>query len=109
LTSKRELAAKRLHYRNDDEKKTIDTELAIIAACDCRYIVAYYGQASSPGAQWIFMEFCVSSVADVIEHYVPAKQSFSESELYTILVSLMRALAYLHELKIIHRDVKGKL
>lgn len=50
----------------------------------------------------------MSSVADVIEHYVPAKQSFSESELYTILVSLMRALAYLHELKIIHRDVKGK-
>jgi serine/threonine protein kinase len=68
IGSGRIVAAKRLNYRLPQEHETIEREVTILRACDCEYIVGFYGSADVPGAKWIFMEFCPSVVSDVIEH-----------------------------------------
>jgi serine/threonine protein kinase len=101
------VAAKRLNYRLPQEHETIEREVTILRACDCEYIVGFYGSADVPGSKWIFMEFCPSVVSDVIEHSRENGRSFSEPEIRTVMVWLLQALAFLHAIDVIHRDVKA--
>lgn len=107
IGSGRIVAAKRLNYRLPQEHETIVREVTILRACDCEYIVGFYGSADVPGAMWIFMEFCPSVVSDVIEHSRENGLSFTEPEIRTVMVWLLQALAFLHAMDVIHRDVKA--
>jgi serine/threonine protein kinase len=107
VASGRVVAAKRLNFRSAQEQETIEREIAILRACTCEYIVGFFGACDVPGAKWIFMEFCPSVVSEIIEFYRETDRHFSEPEIRTVVVWLLQALAFLHELDVIHRDVKA--
>lgn len=56
-------------------------------------------------AVWIVMDYCeAGSLADVMSR---KKSTFSERDIRQIMRQILEALAYLHGLKIMHRDIKA--
>ena len=54
---------------------------------------------------WIVMDFCLhGSLADIMHR---RKRAFTETEIRFILKQILTALAYLHEKRILHRDIKA--
>ena len=94
-----------LATEHDIDDKKLSTELHILNSIQCSNVVAYRGSYLVENEIWIAMEYCeVGSLSDLI---VKSDVALDEAELAAVIVQILRALAYLHESHIIHRDVKG--
>jgi Serine/threonine protein kinase len=78
-----------------------------------RNIATYYGafiKKSPPGKDdqlWLVMEYCgAGSVTDLVKS--TKGQSLKEEWIAFICREILRGLKYLHENKVIHRDIKGQ-
>ena len=90
---------------HDLDDKKLSTELHILNSIQCSNIVAYRGSYLVQNELWIAMEFCeVGSLGDLINK---SGIALNEAEVAAVVVQILRALAYLHQSNIIHRDVKG--
>ena len=75
--------------------------------CDSPFVVKYYGSYFRDSELLIVMEFCDGgSVSDIIRH---RNKTLSEEEIAVVLRDTLCGLQYLHNIRKIHRDIKGKL
>ncbi len=71
---------------------------------DAQFIVQYYGSFIKDDRLWIAMEYCgVGSVADIMR---VRKQPMDEHSVSNLLKQALSGLLYLHNLRLIHRDIK---
>ncbi|KAL3312638.1 Serine/threonine-protein kinase TAO1 [Cichlidogyrus casuarinus] len=66
--------------------------------------VASKGFFMSDQTPWIVMEYCVGSVADIIEVH---KRPLKEEEIVCVIKEVLHGLDYIHSRKQIHRDIKS--
>ena len=91
------------------EKDNALNEVRILASIDSPYVVSYkeafYDKASS--SLCIIMEF--SSGGDLLQKINAFKKQslkFTEKEAWTYIINMLEGLKSLHDLKILHRDLK---
>jgi serine/threonine protein kinase len=83
----------------------LENEIALMQTLDHPNIVRYLGCEASPTCLYIFQEWVpCGSIADLLKAYGP----LSSAVLQKYLKHVLLGLAYLHEQRVVHRDVKGK-
>lgn len=88
----------------DDELEDIRREIELLANTRCEELVQYLGCEINQNSIWIITEFLEGgSLGDLIR-----TQALPEGVIAGILTQLLRALAYLHADRRVHRDVKSK-
>ena len=81
----------------------IRDEMRVLEAVDHPNVVSYYGIEVHRDRVYIFMEFCSGgSLANLLEH----GRIEDEQVIMVYALQLLEGLAYLHEAKIAHRDIK---
>lgn len=81
----------------------IKDEMRVLEAVDHPNVVSYYGIEVHRDRVYIFMEFCSGgSLANLLEH----GRIEDEQVIMVYALQLLEGLAYLHEVKIAHRDIK---
>jgi len=80
-------------------------EIDILKKCSHENIVKFFGSIKNGSDLWILMDFCAyGSLADVMKII---QRPFNEEELLSLVVPVIKGLAYLHSFNIIHRDFKS--
>jgi mitogen-activated protein kinase kinase kinase len=81
----------------------IRDEMRVLEAVDHPNVVSYYGIEVHRDRVYIFMEFCSGgSLANLLEH----GRIEDEQVIMVYALQLLEGLAYLHDAKIAHRDIK---
>lgn len=81
----------------------IKDEMRVLESVDHPNVVSYYGIEVHRDRVYIFMEFCSGgSLANLLEH----GRIEDEQVIMVYALQLLEGLAYLHEIKIAHRDIK---
>lgn len=81
----------------------IRDEMRVLESVDHPNVVSYYGIEVHRDRVYMFMEFCSGgSLANLLEH----GRIEDEQVIMVYALQLLEGLAYLHELKIAHRDIK---
>ncbi|XP_061600660.1 STE20-like serine/threonine-protein kinase isoform X2 [Cololabis saira] len=98
-------AAKVIDTKTEDELEDYMVEIDILASCDHHHIVklldAFYYEAKL----WILIEFCAGGAVDAI--MLELERPLTEPQIRVVCKQTLDALIYLHEGKIIHRDLKA--
>lgn len=81
----------------------IRDEMRVLEAVDHPNVVSYYGIEVHRDRVYMFMEYCSGgSLANLLEH----GRIEDEQVIMVYALQLLEGLAYLHEVKIAHRDIK---
>ncbi|CAN6674347.1 MAP kinase kinase Mkk2p/SSP33 [Trichomonascus vanleenenianus] len=94
---------------NPELQKQILRELQFNRTCNSPHIVKYYGtfMREESANIYIAMEYCGGGSLDAIYKRVKARGGrIGEKVLAKIAEGVLRGLSYLHERRIIHRDIK---
>eukprot|EP00357_Protocruzia_adherens_P026888 CAMPEP_0114997738 /NCGR_PEP_ID=MMETSP0216-20121206/15074_1 /TAXON_ID=223996 /ORGANISM="Protocruzia adherens, Strain Boccale" /LENGTH=619 /DNA_ID=CAMNT_0002362169 /DNA_START=329 /DNA_END=2188 /DNA_ORIENTATION=- len=84
---------------------SLSSEIRILEECRNRNIVRYYGSYYKESSLWLIMEYCeAGSVYDLIRI---CGITLTEAQIASILQAALIGLAYLHDCKKIHRDIKA--
>ena len=70
------------------------------------YLLKYYGSYYSRQSNtiWLILEYC--SCGNLVDLMYALDRRFEENEIATFLEMILKGLIYLHDLNIIHRDIK---
>ncbi|RNF26648.1 putative protein kinase [Trypanosoma conorhini] len=96
-----------------EEVASIQREINLMRSLKHKNIVAYYGcqtRELSSGARQleIFLEHCHGgSLTHLRRKFERAKERFSISLVRTYAKQILEGLAYLHDMNVVHRDLKG--
>ncbi|CAM5999428.1 unnamed protein product [Sphagnum balticum] len=77
-----------------------------LVAGTCAHIVRYYHSWVEQGALYLVMEYCESSLGQLIEARRTQRHRFGEKELTSMLRQALRGLMCLHKQEIVHLDIK---
>ena len=89
----------------DEDLNELIREVEIMKKLEARYIVQYYGSYIKDDRLWIAMEFAgVGSVADIMK---VRKLPMEEMHIANLLRQVIHGLIYLHDQRLIHRDIKS--
>lgn len=84
---------------------SVAQEVALLQSCTSDLVVQYRGSFVHEGDLWIVQEFCTGgSLADLLSY---TGRQLTEDEIADVLVFMVRGLAYLHDKRLLHRDVKA--
>ena len=103
----KDCAIKVTEKTTDEEMIDLEQEIMILRSCEHFGIVGYLGSwfHARHNRIWMCLEYCsLGSVSDVM---FVGEARFSETEIKAITASMLLALDYLHEKKVIHRDIKA--
>ncbi len=82
----------------------IRTEVSMLCNCDSPYIIKYHESFLVGSELWIVMDFCgLGSSRQLIDVVGPIQ----EETLPFVAKEILKALSYLHDNRIIHRDAKA--
>ncbi|XP_067374623.1 STE20-like serine/threonine-protein kinase isoform X2 [Channa argus] len=98
-------AAKVIDTKTEDELEDYMVEIDILASCDHHYIVKLLDAFYFEGKLWILIEFCAGGAVDAI--MLELERPLTEPQIRVVCKQTLEALSYLHENKIIHRDLKA--
>ncbi|XP_054159180.1 dual specificity mitogen-activated protein kinase kinase 6-like [Oppia nitens] len=108
-----EMAVKRISQNIVQEQRRLLMDMNVLVnSAGCPNIVEFYGAIFSEGDLWLFMEIMDSSLDKFYRKAytrvdIPTNENaIPESILGKIGSCIVKALQYLHGIKIIHRDVK---
>ncbi|XP_031434512.1 STE20-like serine/threonine-protein kinase isoform X2 [Clupea harengus] len=98
-------AAKVIDTQSEEELEDFMVEIEILASCDHPNIVklldAYYYQ----NKLWILIEFCGGGAVDAV--MLELERPLTEPQIRVVCRQSLEALQYLHDNKVIHRDLKA--
>ena len=93
----------RVSSLSDSEKADAIREASVLASLDHPFIVKYYDSFEENGMFFIVMEYCDGGdLAKMIQ----TSALLSEAEVLHIFVQIVLAIKYIHDKKILHRDLK---
>ncbi|XP_068133247.1 serine/threonine-protein kinase 10 isoform X2 [Hyperolius riggenbachi] len=98
-------AAKVIETKNEEELEDYMVEIDILATCNHPNIVKLLGAFYYENKLWIMIEFCQGGAVDAI--MLELDRGLTEPQIQAICKQMLDALAYLHSMKIIHRDLKA--
>jgi len=111
LTNNQIAAVKVIALEPGENLQDVMTEVQMLKDCHHENIVSYFGcffkqgQANGQNSIWIAMEYCGGGSIEAI--YKACGKPFSENEIACVLKDCIQGIAYLHETRKIHRDIKG--
>ncbi|XP_024916296.1 STE20-like serine/threonine-protein kinase isoform X5 [Cynoglossus semilaevis] len=80
-------------------------EIDILASCDHHHIVKLLDAFYFEDKLWILIEFCAGGAVDAI--MLELERPLTEPQIRVVCRQTLEALSYLHESKVIHRDLKA--
>ncbi|XP_053188441.1 STE20-like serine/threonine-protein kinase isoform X2 [Scomber japonicus] len=98
-------AAKVIDTKTEDELEDYMVEIEILASCNHHYIVKLLDAFYFEGKLWILIEFCAGGAVDAI--MLELERPLTEPQIRVVCKQTLDALCYLHENKVIHRDLKA--
>uniref|UniRef100_A0A671WIL3 non-specific serine/threonine protein kinase n=1 Tax=Sparus aurata TaxID=8175 RepID=A0A671WIL3_SPAAU len=98
-------AAKVIDTKTEDELEDYMVEIDILASCDHHHIVKLLDAFYFEGKLWILIEFCAGGAVDAI--MLELERPLTEPQIRVVCRQTLEALIYLHENKVIHRDLKA--
>ncbi|XP_047207278.1 STE20-like serine/threonine-protein kinase isoform X2 [Girardinichthys multiradiatus] len=98
-------AAKVIDTKTEDELEDYMVEIDILASCDHHHIVKLLDAFYFEGKLWILIEFCAGGAVDAI--MLELERPLTEPQIRVVCKQMLEALTYLHENKVIHRDLKA--
>ncbi|KAK5854134.1 hypothetical protein PBY51_015230 [Eleginops maclovinus] len=98
-------AAKVIDTKTEDELEDYMVEIEILASCDHHHIVKLLDAFYFEGKLWILIEFCGGGAVDAI--MLELERPLTEPQIRVVCRQTLEALYYLHENKVIHRDLKA--
>ncbi|KAG8578659.1 hypothetical protein GDO81_010572 [Engystomops pustulosus] len=98
-------AAKVIDTKNEEELEDYMVEIEILATCNHPNIVKLLGAYYFENKLWIMIEFCQGGAVDAV--MLELDRGLTEAQIQAICRQMLEALAYLHSMKIIHRDLKA--
>ncbi|XP_039994603.1 STE20-like serine/threonine-protein kinase isoform X2 [Xiphias gladius] len=98
-------AAKVIDTKTEDELEDYMVEIDILASCNHHYIVKLLDAFYFEGKLWILIEFCAGGAVDAI--MLELERPLTEPQIRVVCKQTLEALSYLHENKVIHRDLKA--
>ncbi|XP_056291477.1 STE20-like serine/threonine-protein kinase isoform X3 [Pseudoliparis swirei] len=112
-------AAKVIDTKTEDELEDYMVEIDILASCDHHHIVRLLDAFYFEGKLWILIEFCAGGAVDAImletssvglfsiPSWKELERPLTEPQIRVVCRQTLEALSYLHENKVIHRDMKA--
>ncbi|XP_014888339.1 STE20-like serine/threonine-protein kinase isoform X2 [Poecilia latipinna] len=98
-------AAKVIDTKTEDELEDYMVEIDILASCNHHHIVKLLDAFYFEGKLWILIEFCAGGAVDAI--MLELERPLTEPQIRVVCKQTLEALTYLHENKVIHRDLKA--
>ncbi|XP_072534290.1 STE20-like serine/threonine-protein kinase isoform X2 [Salminus brasiliensis] len=98
-------AAKVIDTKTEEELEDYMVEIDILASCDHQYIVKLLDAFYYESKLWILIEFCAGGAVDAV--MLELERPLTEPQIRVVCKQSLEALTYLHENKIIHRDLKA--
>uniref|UniRef100_A0A8C5QPX9 non-specific serine/threonine protein kinase n=1 Tax=Leptobrachium leishanense TaxID=445787 RepID=A0A8C5QPX9_9ANUR len=98
-------AAKVIDTKSEDELEDYMVEIDILASCDHPHIVKLLDAFYYENNLWILIEFCAGGAVDAV--MLELERPLTEPQIRVVCKQTLEALRYLHESKIIHRDLKA--
>eukprot|EP01113_Clastostelium_recurvatum_P039690 TRINITY_DN6082_c0_g1_i2.p1 TRINITY_DN6082_c0_g1~~TRINITY_DN6082_c0_g1_i2.p1 ORF type:complete len:470 (-),score=91.96 TRINITY_DN6082_c0_g1_i2:157-1566(-) len=88
-----------------EQTASITKEIEILKKCNSPNVVSYLGSCYKGDELWILMDYCaLGSLRDVMEC---CGRTLKESEIAAVCAGALQGLVHLHNLNIVHRDVKA--
>uniref|UniRef100_A0A3B4AK78 non-specific serine/threonine protein kinase n=1 Tax=Periophthalmus magnuspinnatus TaxID=409849 RepID=A0A3B4AK78_9GOBI len=98
-------AAKVIDTKSEEELEDYMVEIDILASCDHDNIVKLLDAFYYESKLWILIEFCAGGAVDAV--MLELERPLTEPQIRVVCKQTLEALVYLHENKIIHRDLKA--
>ncbi|KAK7165839.1 hypothetical protein R3I93_005805 [Phoxinus phoxinus] len=98
-------AAKVIDTKTEDELEDYMVEIDILASCDHHNIVKLLDAFYYETKLWILIEFCAGGAVDAV--MLELERPLTEPQIRVVCKQTLEALVYLHENKVIHRDLKA--
>ncbi|XP_051002708.1 STE20-like serine/threonine-protein kinase isoform X2 [Acomys russatus] len=98
-------AAKVIDTKSEEELEDYMVEIDILASCDHPNIVKLLDAFYYENNLWILIEFCAGGAVDAV--MLELERPLTESQIQVVCKQTLEALSYLHDNKIIHRDLKA--
>ncbi|XP_063291016.1 STE20-like serine/threonine-protein kinase isoform X2 [Pelobates fuscus] len=98
-------AAKVIDTKSEDELEDYMVEIDILASCDHPHIVKLLDAFYYENNLWILIEFCAGGAVDAV--MLELERPLTEPQIRVVCRQTLEAMRYLHESKIIHRDLKA--
>ncbi|KAH9520111.1 hypothetical protein Btru_060013 [Bulinus truncatus] len=98
-------ALKQVEIKNEEDLEDFSVEINILAECSHKNIVGLHEAFFFENKLWMFIEFCGAGALDSI--MVDLEKPLSEPMIRYVAHEMCVALAFLHERRVIHRDIKA--
>ncbi|XP_062375054.1 STE20-like serine/threonine-protein kinase isoform X2 [Sardina pilchardus] len=98
-------AAKVIDTQTEEELEDYMVEIEILASCDHPNIVKLLDAYYYMNKLWILIEFCGGGAVDAV--MLELERPLTEPQIRVVCKQTLEALQYLHDNKVIHRDLKA--
>ncbi|XP_026787626.3 STE20-like kinase b [Pangasianodon hypophthalmus] len=98
-------AAKVIDTKTEEELEDYMVEIDILASCNHDNIVKLLDAFYYESKLWILIEFCAGGAVDAV--MLELERPLTEPQIRVVCKQTLDALLYLHENKVIHRDLKA--